>query len=103
MPVTPRHPTATLKRSEQAYRSLFEANHLPMFVYDAATTEFLAVNVAAVELYGFSEDEFLALRLADIGAEAQLSEDRAAIVDGRSTTNFGSGSSGASLARASTA
>ena len=83
MPVTPRHPTATLKRSEQAYRSLFEANHLPMFVYDAATTEFLAVNVAAVELYGFSEDEFLALRLADIGAEAQLSEDRAAIVDGR--------------------
>jgi hypothetical protein len=81
--VIPGHPTATLKGSEQAYRSLFEANHLPMFVYDAATTEFLAVNVAAVELYGFSEDEFLTLRLADIGAETQLSEDRAAIVDGR--------------------
>jgi PAS domain S-box-containing protein len=83
MAVIHTHPAAKLKGSEQAYRSLFEANHLPMFVYDATTTEFLAVNVAAVELYGFSEDEFLTLRLADIGAEAQLAEDRAAIVDGR--------------------
>ena len=54
-----------------------------MWVYDASTTEFLAVNVAAVELYGYSEEEFLTLRLADIGADAQLAEDRAAIVDGR--------------------
>jgi PAS domain S-box-containing protein len=83
MTVIRSRPTAALKSSEQAYRSLFEANHLPMFVYDASTTEFLAVNVAAIELYGFSEDEFLTLRLADIGADAQLAEDRAAIVDGR--------------------
>jgi hypothetical protein len=72
-----------LRTSELAYRSLFEANHLPMFVYDASTTEFLAVNVAAVELYGFSEEEFLTLHLSDIGADKQLAEDRAAIVDGR--------------------
>jgi hypothetical protein len=54
-----------------------------MYVYDASTTEFLAVNVAAVELYGFSEEEFLTLQLADIGADTQLADDRAAIVDGR--------------------
>jgi PAS domain S-box-containing protein len=83
MAVIPPRRTVMPTNSEQAYRSLFEANHLPMFVYDASTTEFLAVNVAAVELYGFTEEEFLALRLADIGAEAQLTEDRAAIVDGR--------------------
>jgi PAS domain S-box-containing protein len=76
-------PRQTLKSSEQAYRSLFEANHLPMWVYDSSTSEFLAVNAAAVELYGYSEEEFLALRLADIGADLQLAEDRAAIVDGR--------------------
>jgi PAS domain S-box-containing protein len=76
-------PEAMLTNSEQGYRSLFEANHLPMWVYDASTTAFLAVNVAAVELYGYSEEEFLTLCLADIGADAQLAEDRAAIVDGR--------------------
>jgi PAS domain S-box-containing protein len=74
---------ASLKNSERAYRSLFEANHLPMWVYDAVTTEFLAVNTAAVELYGYSEQEFLTLRLADIGADEQVADDRAAIVDGR--------------------
>jgi two-component system cell cycle sensor histidine kinase/response regulator CckA len=72
-----------LKSSEQVYRSLFETNHLPMWVYDASTTEFLAVNVAAVELYGYTEEEFLGLRLVDIGADTQFEEDRAAIVDGR--------------------
>lgn len=76
-------PRGALKSSEQAYRSLFEANHLPMWVYDASTREFLAVNVAALELYGYSEEESLTLRLADIGADAQLIEDRAAIVEGR--------------------
>jgi PAS domain S-box-containing protein len=83
MAVIRTRPRTTLRSSELAYRSLFEANHLPMFVYDASTTEFLAVNVAAVDLYGFSEEEFLTLQLADIGADAQLAEDRAAIVDGR--------------------
>jgi PAS domain S-box-containing protein len=83
MAVIRRRPEAILKNSEQGYRSLFEANHLPMWVYDASTTEFLAVNAAAVELYGYSEEEFLTLSLADIGADAQLAEDRAAIVDGR--------------------
>ena len=71
------------KGSEQAYRSLFEANHLPMWVYDASTTEFLAVNIAALKLYGYSEEEFLTLRLADIGTDAQLAEERASVVDGR--------------------
>jgi PAS domain S-box-containing protein len=69
--------------SEEAYRSLFEANHLPMWVYEVSTTAFLAVNAAAVQLYGYSQEEFMAMQLADIGADAQATEDRAAIVDGR--------------------
>jgi two-component system cell cycle sensor histidine kinase/response regulator CckA len=83
MTVIGRRPRSRLKNSEQAYRSLFEATHLPMWVYDACTTEFLAVNMAAVELYGYSKEEFLTLRLGDIGADLQVAEDRAAVVDGR--------------------
>ena len=66
-----------------AYRSLFETIRLPIWVYDVSTTAFLAVNAAAIELYGYTEEEFLALRLADIGADTQIAEDHAAIVDGR--------------------
>lgn len=75
--------TEPVGRSEEAYRSLFEDNRLPMWVYDTATTEFLAVNAAAIALYGYSKEEFLTMQLADIGANAQAAEDHAAIVDGR--------------------
>jgi PAS domain S-box-containing protein len=75
--------TEPVGHSEEAYRSLFEDNRLPMWVYDTATTEFLAVNAAAIALYGYSKEEFLTMQLADIGANAQAAEDHAAIVDGR--------------------
>jgi two-component system, cell cycle sensor histidine kinase and response regulator CckA len=41
-------------------RVLFDATPLPAWVYDATTLRFLAVNPAAVERYGYSEEEFLA-------------------------------------------
>jgi PAS domain S-box-containing protein len=37
-----------------------------MWVYDAETLRFLEVNGAAIEKYGYSRDEFLALRITDI-------------------------------------
>ena len=46
--------------SEQQYRLLFDSNPHPMWVFDVETLAFLAVNDAAVRLYGFSRDEFLA-------------------------------------------
>jgi diguanylate cyclase (GGDEF)-like protein/PAS domain S-box-containing protein len=49
-----------------AYRLLFDSNPAPMWVYDCDTLEFLAVNDAAVEHYGYTRDEFLAMTLADI-------------------------------------
>jgi PAS domain S-box-containing protein len=55
-----------VRRSEQAYRLMFERNRLPMWVTDAGSLAFLAVNDAAVEHYGYSRQEFLALTLADI-------------------------------------
>ena len=44
------------------YRMLFETSPLPMWVVDDETLGFLAVNDAAVRLYGYSREEFLAMR-----------------------------------------
>ena len=44
------------------YRMLFETSPLPMWVVDDETLGFLAVNDAAVRLYGYSRQEFLAMR-----------------------------------------
>jgi two-component system sensor histidine kinase UhpB len=48
------------------YRMLFESSPLPMWVFDAETLEFLAVNDAAVRLYGYSREEFLRMSAADM-------------------------------------
>ena len=56
----------TLRESEARYRLLFEKNPHPMWVYDCETLRFLAVNRAAVQHYGYSEAEFLALTILDI-------------------------------------
>ena len=55
-----------LKDSEQRYRTLFESNPHPMWVYDVETLKFLTVNDAAVAHYGYSREEFLAMTIMDI-------------------------------------
>ena len=53
-------------RSAQEYRVLFDGNPHPMWVFDTQTLAFLAVNDAAVRLYGFSRDEFLGMTIKEI-------------------------------------
>ena len=55
-----------LHRSAAQYRLLFAAHPLPMWVYDAETLRFVAVNDSAIAQYGFSSDEFLAMTIRDI-------------------------------------
>ncbi len=55
-----------LTQSEARYRSLFEANPFPMWVYDLETLFFLEVNDAAVSHYGYGREEFLSMTIADI-------------------------------------
>lgn len=57
---------AALQHREEQYRRLFENNPLPMWVYDPATLRIMAVNEAAVNQYGYSRDEFLALIVTDL-------------------------------------
>jgi PAS domain S-box-containing protein len=47
------------------YRMLFETSPLPMWVVDDETLGFLAVNDAAVRLYGYSREEFLGMTAED--------------------------------------
>jgi PAS domain S-box-containing protein len=55
-----------LRASEEWYRLLFDANPLPMWVYDIETLGFLAVNDSAVKHYGYAREEFLSMRITDI-------------------------------------
>ncbi|WP_445240843.1 PAS domain S-box protein [Microcoleus vaginatus] len=57
---------AELRASEERYRLLFKNNPHPMWVYDLETLEFIAVNQAAVQHYGYTRDEFLNMTVADI-------------------------------------
>lgn len=63
---------AELRQRERDYLSLFESHPLPMWVYDLETLRFLAVNRAAVAHYGYSEQEFLAMTIADIRPPADV-------------------------------
>jgi PAS domain S-box-containing protein len=62
-----------LHKSEEQYRFLFENNPHPMWVYDANTLAFLAVNDAAVSHYGYTREEFLNMTIREIRpAEEQV-------------------------------
>ena len=53
-------------RQREEYRVLFDGNPHPMLIFDQETLEFLKVNAAATNHYGYKPDEFLALSLRDI-------------------------------------
>lgn len=55
-----------LRRQEKQYRVLFATYPSPTWVYDAETLAFLAVNDAAVQHYGYSREQFLAMTIRDI-------------------------------------
>ena len=51
---------------------LFERNPMPMFVFDTKTLEFLSVNQACVDLYGYTRTELLSLHLPDLRVDKTL-------------------------------
>ncbi len=55
-----------LRASVERYRVLFEKNPGSMWVYDAETLAFLAVNDTAIRNYGYSAEEFLSMTIKEI-------------------------------------
>jgi hypothetical protein len=62
-----------LLESEERHRTLFEANPHCMWVYDLETLRFLAVNDMALDRYGYSREEFLAMTIKDIRPPEEVS------------------------------
>jgi two-component system cell cycle sensor histidine kinase/response regulator CckA len=55
-----------LKPNDRKFRLLFEENPLAMWVFDSETSQILEANAAAVDLYGYSAEEFRGMPLAKI-------------------------------------
>ncbi|WP_020402830.1 PAS domain S-box protein [Gracilimonas tropica] len=56
----------SLQKSEKKYRDIFDLSPQPMFLIDVENRTIQDVNVAAVNNYGYSKDEFIGLHLKDI-------------------------------------
>ncbi len=57
---------ASAQRSERNYRELFERSPLPTWIYEPSSGEILQVNDAALRVYGYSREAFLAQRFDDV-------------------------------------
>ncbi|MCA1387720.1 EAL domain-containing protein [Bradyrhizobium sp. IC3123] len=68
-----------LKRRDASFRLLFDNNPMPMWVFDAETKEFLSVNDAAVQHYGYSRATFLRMKLHEIWPEDEWDSHAAAL------------------------
>ncbi|MAP81496.1 MAG: PAS sensor protein [Aequorivita sp.] len=47
-------------------RIMFDLYPFPMWIYDVETLQFLAVNKEAIKHYGYTEEEFLTMKITDI-------------------------------------
>jgi PAS domain S-box-containing protein len=76
-----------LRQREESFHLLFETNPHPMWVFDRKSLRFLEVNSAAIAHYGYTRDEFLAMRITDIRPPADAGradgDERHQLKDGR--------------------
>lgn len=61
-----------LRRSDAAYRSLFEDNPSPMIAYDLKTLKILAVNNASLYQYGYTRKEFLSMTFDQLKLKEEI-------------------------------
>ncbi|MDO8352935.1 MAG: EAL domain-containing protein, partial [Aestuariivirga sp.] len=54
------------KNQADSFRLLFENNPVPMWVVEKATLKFIDVNAAAIELYGYTREQFLNMTSLEI-------------------------------------
>ena len=59
------------RESEEKYRQLFENDSDAVMIFDAETRQFEDANKATLDLYGYTRDEFLTLKVEDISAEKE--------------------------------
>jgi len=62
-----------MAETEDYFENFFRRNPLPMWIYNLETLKFMAVNKAAIQIYGYSEEEFLSMSIRDIRPEEDIS------------------------------
>lgn len=55
-----------LQLSEERYKLLFEGNPIPMWAFNMETYRIVMVNMAAINHYGYSKEEFSAMTIFDL-------------------------------------
>ena len=63
----------TLQESEEKYRLLFSRAMGAVVLFDVNTHQLLDVNDVAINMYGYSREEFLRLKIVDMSAEPAVS------------------------------
>lgn len=63
-----------LDASERYYRNIFDANPVPMYIFELTTGNFLKVNDAAVKKYGYSQEEFMSMNITKIRPTSEISK-----------------------------
>lgn len=76
-----KHTEAELVEAADRYRDLFEANPNPMWIYDSESFAILAVNDSAVEHYGYSREQFLAMSVFDLRPPDEAERLRARVIE----------------------
>ncbi len=75
-----------LRALEEHYRLLFKQGPLPMYIFEEDTLAILAVNDAAIQHYGYSNDEFLAMTSAEIRPPEEIPRLQAYLRENRNPT-----------------
>jgi PAS domain S-box-containing protein len=70
-----------LKASEEKYRSLFDNDPNPIFVFDRSTFQIIDANIRATEKYGYSKEELLQMSFRDLGDPEDAEKIRASVVE----------------------
>lgn len=53
-------------RSEDQFRRLFEENPQPMWIFESDSLAFLAVNDAAIQMFGYPREEFMSMTMHNV-------------------------------------
>ncbi len=61
-----------IKNTEMKYRLLYEANLMPMAIYEIETLNFLSVNNAFVETYGYSKEESINMSALKVVPDSEI-------------------------------
>jgi hypothetical protein len=77
------HEITLLRRSDEHHRLLFDSNPLPMWLVDAETLQFIDVNTAMCQTYGYTRGELLEMHAVDVKLPEDVPEMVAAIHSAR--------------------